>query len=357
MVRLSEADLRAALDAVHRIHEVVERAEFGPLAIDVVGSVVESQATAYNEVDPEAGVAVAIMEPADVDIAEGLEILGRLATEHPLIRHYAETADGSALMISDFWTIEEFHASALYRELYRGLGVEHQMAMTLPSPRPTVVAMTVGRDRVDRPFTERDRAMLELLRPHLAQAHRFSAERARLRALASAASTALAASGTAAVLLTDPPSDLTPGACVQLYRYFGRPGPTDPLPPRVRTWADRQRRRLAATDLGRPEPLRPLIAHRDGTQVVARYLPSDPADVVVLDERPVAAPRSMVAWGLTPREDEVLAELVAGAPIDQIARRLGMAPGTAKKHLEHVYRKLGVRSRAEAVALVLAAGR
>lgn len=53
---------------------------------------------------------------------------------------------------------------------------------------------------------------------------------------------------------------------------------------------------------------------------------------------------------LTPREREVLLELVTGATNNQISVRLGMAPKTVMHHSVSIYRKLGVRGRAEATA-------
>jgi len=55
-------------------------------------------------------------------------------------------------------------------------------------------------------------------------------------------------------------------------------------------------------------------------------------------------------FGLTLREAEVLYWLCAGKANRDIADILGMSPRTANKHLEHVYAKLGVESRAAAVA-------
>jgi DNA-binding NarL/FixJ family response regulator len=52
---------------------------------------------------------------------------------------------------------------------------------------------------------------------------------------------------------------------------------------------------------------------------------------------------------LTPREQEVLAALDEGLRIKQIALRLGISQGTAKSHAQHIFRKLNVQSRAEAV--------
>lgn len=53
---------------------------------------------------------------------------------------------------------------------------------------------------------------------------------------------------------------------------------------------------------------------------------------------------------LTPRELEVLAQLVTGSTYKEISQRLGMAPKTVMHHSGAIYRKLGVRGRAEAIA-------
>lgn len=53
--------------------------------------------------------------------------------------------------------------------------------------------------------------------------------------------------------------------------------------------------------------------------------------------------------GLTLREMAILALLSEGLTADSLARRLGISPRTAGKHLEHIYRKLDVRDRLMAV--------
>jgi DNA-binding CsgD family transcriptional regulator len=57
--------------------------------------------------------------------------------------------------------------------------------------------------------------------------------------------------------------------------------------------------------------------------------------------------------GLTPREWEVLAILVTGAATREISARLHISPRTVTNHLGNIYRKLGVRTRSEAVAYTL----
>ncbi|HEY4464050.1 MAG TPA: LuxR C-terminal-related transcriptional regulator [Streptosporangiaceae bacterium] len=54
--------------------------------------------------------------------------------------------------------------------------------------------------------------------------------------------------------------------------------------------------------------------------------------------------------GLTGREQEVLSLVAEGLTDAAIGRRLGCSPRTVDKHLEHVYRRLGVSCRTAAVA-------
>lgn len=54
---------------------------------------------------------------------------------------------------------------------------------------------------------------------------------------------------------------------------------------------------------------------------------------------------------LTGREAEIVQLVVTGVANKDIAFRLNMTPGTAKVHLNHIFRKLNVSSRAELIGL------
>ena len=54
--------------------------------------------------------------------------------------------------------------------------------------------------------------------------------------------------------------------------------------------------------------------------------------------------------GLTPREREVLGLLAAGLGPVEIGSELSISPKTVATHVEHIYTKLGVHTRAQAVA-------
>jgi two-component system, NarL family, nitrate/nitrite response regulator NarL len=71
--------------------------------------------------------------------------------------------------------------------------------------------------------------------------------------------------------------------------------------------------------------------------------------LLTLRSRPLAG---IARSDLTRRETEVLRLLAQGLSQREIAGRLTISPKTVGTHIEHVLRKLGVHSRAQAVALV-----
>ena len=84
------------------------------------------------------------------------------------------------------------------------------------------------------------------------------------------------------------------------------------------------------------------------------------ADAPLLTEPEGAAgavfPRPSVAVSLTEREQLVLAELVTGKPLSEVARGLFVSENTVKTQLRSIYRKLEVSSRDEAVRAAVRLG-
>ncbi|MFG3555800.1 response regulator transcription factor [Micromonospora sp. NPDC047557] len=86
----------------------------------------------------------------------------------------------------------------------------------------------------------------------------------------------------------------------------------------------------------------------DGIRRLARREPVVDADLVV------AALRSDSP--LTSRETEVLTLTAAGAPVAEVAATLGLSRGTVRNHLGRITRKVGARTRVEAVRMAGEAG-
>lgn len=72
-------------------------------------------------------------------------------------------------------------------------------------------------------------------------------------------------------------------------------------------------------------------------------------DRVLTDQ--TAAVESFSPGGLSVRQVEVMEQIIAGQTNKEIARSLGMSPGTVKVHIRNIFQRLGASTRTEAVAL------
>jgi DNA-binding CsgD family transcriptional regulator len=89
----------------------------------------------------------------------------------------------SVVTIRDFYSARQWHSTGMYCDFYRPYGTEHELQLCLPDPAGLSAGpgphLRLWLFRGPGPdFTERDRALLVLLRPHLHQAY-LDAERRR----------------------------------------------------------------------------------------------------------------------------------------------------------------------------------
>jgi DNA-binding CsgD family transcriptional regulator len=83
----------------------------------------------------------------------------------------------SITKISDFYSARQWHGTGMYRDHFRGQ-VEHEMMVCLPAGPGRSVRLIFFRGG-GADFTERDRGLLALLRPHLHEAYRVAERRRR----------------------------------------------------------------------------------------------------------------------------------------------------------------------------------
>jgi DNA-binding CsgD family transcriptional regulator len=245
--------------------------------------------------------------------------------DHPVCHHHDVTRDFRALKLSDFLTRSELRRTGIYWDYFRPWAAEYSMSVGLDAPLTHTKVFIFNRAG-GRDFSERDRAVLNFLRPHLSNL--YAAAQARRRATQALA---LLDESEAGLLILDGAGVIehaTPEALRLLSAYFRdyRGG----LPDEVTGWLLDQR--SAAS----PEALR-----------VAGEETSLRVEVVngglLLTEERAEPP-------LTDREREILELVAAGKSNAEIAEAIWIAPGTVRKHLENVYEKLGVHSRTAAVA-------
>jgi DNA-binding CsgD family transcriptional regulator len=340
VAELLERDFRAALDFVGEVHDAQDLEEFRAIVLPGYRHLVPALHVSYNEIVDGDRVAAAIVEPELPDWA--VAAWERHAGENPLLQRYLRTRDGRALRFSDVLSRKELRGLSLYRDFYRPLEVEHQIAFILPSTPRLTIGVALTRTAAD--FSERERQLLELTRPHLIQAYRAAELRERLATTIGGLRTGLDAEGTALVLLErDGTVGFASAAAVELLAD-GEVALVEglPPPPPIFEWLGREAR-SGSVQVG-------------ARSLLLRRMRSEGRVVVVLDEPGRAlSMTALLGLGLTPREAAVLRELALGAPTATAAATLGMAPRTLAKHLQRVNAKLGVGDRGQAVATAWAA--
>ncbi|WP_345414285.1 response regulator transcription factor [Actinomycetospora chlora] len=175
-----------------------------------------------------------------------------------------------------------------------------------------------------------------------------------------AAELAVAGDGGPAVLVVGADDEVVSanvGAQERIDDLRGGPLGSAPLPQVIYTIIGAARRRAA--DPTAPVP-RARLRSRSGRWVVAHASPmvgrgGTVADVVVTleDARPPEViPLVVASYGLTDRERDVVAMVLAGVDTADVAARLHLSAYTVQDHLKKVFTKVGVRSRRELIARV-----
>lgn len=350
MANLREADVRALLELVNESNAQRSLKAFRGGVLPGLRRLVPCEVAAYNEVEGERRAYV-ISDPEDALALfdDPGATLARNSANHPLIAHYARSRDGRAYKLSDFVTREQLHRLGVYQEIFGPLGVEHQIAFSLPSQPTLVIGIALSRTG-RRDFGERDRTVLNLARPALVQAYRNVAAYARLHATLRALSRGLSERGEGVVTLArDGAIEFVSPTAQQLLeqRFPSWSGRGGRLPEPL---ADALEVARANGELGAA----PLLVPGEGRTLLARLVrgrAADEPDALLLEARAEPLDVGAVqALGLTRRQAEVLRLVALGHSTEQVAYELRIAPATVRKHLEHVYDRLGVTSRTAAAA-------
>lgn len=360
MATLGRDDLARLLEIVTEVNQAGDLDDFFRAVLVQLVKAVPCAVASVNEVDPQSGRYNYWAEPESFSFpADAAATFSKLAKHHPLIRHYERTGDGSAHRVSEMWSTATLHQSSLYQQLYGPMGLEFQVALILPAPLPTVLGIALSRE--DEDFSDHDVAFLNALRPYLVQAWLSTSDHERLRALAGAATNVVSDQGWGVVVLSGPPEELTPGALATIEEFFGPRRANEALPDALLDWLAEVERPTVSASAGAIDVRPPLEAERSRRRVVLRYLPpqgAQPAAIVVRDvrytgERGQSQRAKLESLLLTPREAEIVHLVTLGEPNSSIARALGISPGTVKKHLDNVYKKIGVGGRGPLTAFVL----
>jgi DNA-binding CsgD family transcriptional regulator len=170
---LSSTELRGLVNVLEELYEPVGSNEYPDRVITLVSSLIGVGSCSYNHLDGSRALAYEI-QPAEVLAFPDAYALFELhLPEHPLLSHVAATGDGSACRVSDVVSDRQFRSLGLYRDFYRPAEVDYQLAFLVPYAGGGEIAVALNRKGSD--FSAEERDVLDLLRPHVAQAAAIAA--------------------------------------------------------------------------------------------------------------------------------------------------------------------------------------
>lgn len=358
MVRLGVSDQRGIQHFLHAICAPDDFSEsiesWMELLARELHKVIPNLFATYREGIRANARALPRLVPRDVDTPAIRARWAKVADAHPLIQHFMRNGHDGTAKLSDIISSREFHRLPLYNEFYRLMPVEDVLAVQFTTRDS--IDFGIGLHR-DRPFSRRDRDVLEILRPHLACAYENAAAIADLRRRLQLLDRALEHASCAVVAVKrDGRIRLATGLALKwMEEYFASSG-HDRLPEVLDLWLKHHDAALRDS-LGIPAPRDPLVVNRPGKRLVVRMLSNGAESELLLEERRASLESASLApLGLSRREAEVLLQVSEGKTNTEVAAILAISPRTVQTHLEHVFRHLGVSTRAAAVARAFQAG-
>jgi DNA-binding CsgD family transcriptional regulator/PAS domain-containing protein len=345
--RLSDRQHRQLLDAIQQLQSCRSIEQYPATVNAIFGRLIGCDSVSYNDVYPGIDRIVFRLDPEPPNMAEIVEQWRQFGHQHPLVNYVRETGDGSAHQVSDFLSRRQYHALDLYQGCYRAMQVEHQMSVSVSASEDVIVAVAMNRQ--SSRFSETERLMANLLRPHVCGTYMMLLEMDHLRGMVDNLSRVLDETGEGVILWSHQGVVLqaSPLAAEILSGVFGwRRGRTLPAP--LDAWA-----RQSIRD--REAMRQPFALEHEGRRLAVRLANESAFHYVTIllrEEAPSRDPALLLPMGISRREAEILHWLTAGKSNAEIASILGLSPLTAKTHVINIFRKLGVENRTSAARMV-----
>lgn len=332
---LADTDVGGAYGVARSIVGARTETELRRSALQALAELVPADVLTWDRVELATGAVEHESTPVGAEPSGAFEAVVGHARDHPLLAAHA-IRRRPALRLSEVVEPGVLSHGALYGDLLHAAGVEYEIAIGMRTGRGEAVVAGLG--RTEREFSERDRDVLDIVRPGLEGALRATQARGRLiRALADDPPP-----GTAVMLLDrDGEVELSsPEAGRWLAEHFGKAEHPGWLPRPVAEW-------LALP----PRP--PLVSERDGRRLTVCLIPGDPHALLLEEAVAGFRPDALDRLGLTARESEVLraASVIEGEA--ELAWELFLSLHAVRERLARLQAKLGVRTAGDAVARAL----
>jgi DNA-binding CsgD family transcriptional regulator len=342
-------DTQSLLQGIQTLYTLSNLETFGVDALTIMNQLVPSDIPTFHATKVRTHQISHTFLPNFPGFTPEIEkVIDRHFGEHPIIHHMPQTLNG-AYQTSDFVSQKELHCfEALYQQFLRPLDLEEQMTFFLPNAisgswskitqtDATLVGFSLN--RAQHNFTERDRLILNLLRPHLYQAYCNAQHYQQLQQDLTQLQQSLNHLGLVILNAEGQVQSIAPQATTWLESYFAKPIYSHQLPGHLWSWVKHQLTELTKT-LDLPKACLPFRIQQASKELVIRLVIEQPGEryLLLLEEQTPSPMNSLALLGLSQRETEVLACVMQGKDNKAIATHLSINASTVRKHLESISR-------------------
>ncbi len=162
---LRYSDLRAAFEFIETAWSLAGERAVTPETLDALNLLIPCDEVSYCRIDH---LERRVVEYCDTNGSDGgADNFWEIIDVHPLCRHQQAYADFSATRLSDVVSRRRLVNSRIYSDWFRPAGIEAELEAGISRSRAHTRNFILERAHGD--FSTRDRAVLELVRPHLAR--------------------------------------------------------------------------------------------------------------------------------------------------------------------------------------------
>lgn len=160
-------DLRSVIEFVEQAWSLAGERPFSAATVAALGRLIPCDYVGYADIDR---VRRRELEYVGSDGGDGsVDIFWKIVDEHPICRHQQAYADFSATRLSDVISRRSLVRTRVYADWFSPYEIGAELEVGISRSRARTRNFVL--DRADGDFSARDRAVLDLVRPHLARIH------------------------------------------------------------------------------------------------------------------------------------------------------------------------------------------
>ena len=142
---LHAADYERLNACLLRLYRELDAKRQERVMLEVIRELVPAESVVPNRFDVRSSTLELVTLPADLTTDEGTQLVAGYLNESPFAAYYVATRDAQWKMTTDFMPLEDFQATALYRQALRHWDINLQMCGLLALEASTLHAVTINR--------------------------------------------------------------------------------------------------------------------------------------------------------------------------------------------------------------------